>query len=102
MADASGLKRPTGVTPGEEPPSKRQATDGSVVQQERSTTLGPVTAELAAEMKRKVKEALAKRRQLLEAEFAHLEADGKLLDFASSAVRTPTTNASFVDAETCV
>lgn len=86
MADSSGVKRSTGAGV-EEPPSKRQATEGGTVKSEPGGG-GPASAMMAAELKRKVSEALAKRKQLLELELAHLESGGSLLDWTASMVGT--------------
>jgi len=95
MADSAdaGVKRATAAAPAVEPAIKRQATEASVLGSgipatsagaTSATSRGASTAEVAAELKKKVKEALARRKQLLELELSHLEAGGKFLDFAAT------------------
>ena len=78
MADSSGMKRPTGGA--DEPAPKRQALDGAAVKIEPGT----LSAGLAIQLKKRVKEALAKRKQLLEQELSVLESGGSLLDLHAS------------------
>jgi hypothetical protein len=95
MADSAdaGIKRATGALSATEPIAKRQATEASVLGvpgvggmagANAVVSRGAATAEMATELKKKVKEALARRKQLLEQELQHLEAGGKLLDFAAT------------------
>jgi hypothetical protein len=93
MADSAdaGIKRATGALSATEPAAKRQATEASVLGSgvplagaNAVVSRGAATAEMAAELKKKVKEALARRKQLLEQELQHLEAGGKLSDFAAT------------------
>lgn len=104
MADSdSGIKRAGAPEGAEEPAAKRQATEGgAIVKHDDVAAAGrvdggskvdggfrqPVTSEMAAELKRKVKEALSRRKVYLELEFNHLESGKRLLDFAAT-VREP-------------
>eukprot|EP00960_Hanusia_phi_P072415 767779-Hanusia_phi.AAC.8 len=75
-------------TPGEEPPLKKHASEVLVKQEPGLSTTsdtsdgqGPVNLQVALSWKNKVKEALNKRKRLVEDELQYLNGDGALLDY---------------------
>lgn len=101
MADSdAGAKRVIRQEGAQEPPSKRQATEGGVFVkhediaaavigvesggQSEGVVRQPVTADMAAELKRNLKEALVSRKLMLELELCHLKEERRLLDFAAT------------------